>query len=202
MNRLSLWTAACCCVMISLLSGCRALTPPVTYYTLSSIPVAAVESDADGKVTVTIGIQPLELPGTINRTQMVKRANAHQLAISSLNRWADFPDRLVQQVLGENLQVLMSEARVVNPPWPAGLKPDITVAFQFFELIGTTDNKMLLNAQWTIANSDQPPVVQVHRKDYEEPIPGSDFEGLAAAHSRGLEALCRQVAKSLRTFVN
>jgi uncharacterized lipoprotein YmbA len=202
MNRLSLWTVACCCVMIGVLSGCRSLTPPVTYYTLSSIPVAAIESDGDGKVTVTIGIQPPELPGTINRTQMVKRAGAHQLVISSLHRWADFPDGLVQQVLGENLQVLIPEARVVNSPWPTGLKPDITVAFQFFELIGTTDNKMLLNAQWTIADSGQPPVVQVHRKEYVEPMPGSDFEGLAAAHSRVLEVLCRQVAQSLRTFVN
>jgi uncharacterized lipoprotein YmbA len=110
MNRLSLWTVACCCVMIGVLSGCRSLTPPVTFYTLSSIPVAAIESDGDGKVTVTIGIQPPELPGTINRTQMVKRAGAHQLVISSLHRWADFPDGLVQQVLGENLQVLIPEA--------------------------------------------------------------------------------------------
>jgi hypothetical protein len=61
---------------------------------------------------------------------------------------------------------------------------------------------MLLNVQWTIADSGQPPVVQVHRKEYVEPMPGSDFEGLAAAHSRVLEVLCRQVAQSLRTFVN
>jgi uncharacterized lipoprotein YmbA len=201
MNRFLLWILAFCLV-ITVFPGCRSLTPPVTYYTLSSIPMAAVGADTDGTVAFTLGILPLELPGAINRAQMVKRTDTHQLAISSLHRWADFPDRLVQQAIGENLQVLLPEARVVNSPWPAGLKPDVTVAFQFFELIGTTDSKMSLNAQWTFVDSDQPPMVQVYRKDSVEPMPGSDFEDLAAAHSIALEVLCRDVAKSLRSFLN
>ncbi len=200
MNRFLLWILALC-LLVASFSGCRSLTPPVSYYTLSSILVTAVGVDTPGTVVFTLGILPLELPSPLNRTQMVKRTGAHQLAISSMHRWADFPDRLVQQVLGENLQVLLPEARVVNSPWPAGIKPDVTVAFQFFELIGTADNNMLLNAQWTIAGGDSSPVAQVFRKNHVEPMPGSDFEGLAAAHSRALEALCRQVAQSLRAFI-
>ena len=201
MNRILLWILVFCLV-IAVFPGCRSLTPPVTYYSLRSIPMAAVGTETDGTVAFTLGILPIELPGEINRVQMVKRTDTHQLAISSFHRWADFPDRLIQQTLGENLQVLLPEARVVTPPWPVGLKPDVTVAFQIFELIGTTDRKMSLNAQWTFADSDQPPLLQVHRKDGVEPMPGSDFEDLAAAHSTALEVLCREVAKSLRSFLN
>lgn len=200
MIRLSLWTVALSCALITAFSGCRSFTPPVSYYTLSSISGQASEADASGNLDITIGIRPVELPGYIDRTQMVIRTKPHQLEISSLHRWADYPDRLVQQILGENLQALMPHARVVNVPWPVGLKPDVTVSFHFLELIGTADKKMLLGAVWTIAGAAPQSVVQTHRMTLAEPMSGKGFDDLAAAHSQVLEALCREVAKGLENF--
>ncbi|MBC2711812.1 MAG: membrane integrity-associated transporter subunit PqiC [Desulfosarcina sp.] len=200
MSRISLMILVVNCTLIAAFSGCRSMTPPVTYYTLSSIPGQMAESETDASGVITIGIRPVELPGYINRTQMVTRSGPHQLEISSLHRWADYPDRMVQKVLGENLQALMPHARVVNATWPVGLKPDVTVSFQFLELIGISDKKMLLNAVWTVAHGDSLSVVQSHRTILSEPMPSSGFDDLAAAHSRVLEALCRAVAETLTAF--
>lgn len=201
MTRLSMWTIAFGCALVTAFSGCRSLTPPVTYYTLSSISGQFTGADTDGKVPFTIGIRPVELPGYIDRTQMVTRTGSHQLAISSFNRWADYPDRLVQQLIADNLQVLMPHARLVNAPWPVDLKPDIIVSFQFQELIGTADKKMLLSAVWTFAGVASPKLKQPRRIVLEEPVPGSGFDDLAAAHSQVLEALCREVARELDGFL-
>ncbi len=201
MIRNLLWIPVIGGALIVIFSGCRSITPPVTYYTLSVIgPDQEATGGADAQPAMTIGIRPVELPGYINRTQMVRRIGPNQLKIESFHRWADYPDRLVQQLLGENLQTLLPHARVVNAPWAVRFNPDVIVSFQFLELIGTIDKKVLLSAVWTItpnAGSSAPPS---QRTTLSESINGNGFEGLAAAHSRALTALCRQVAESIHAF--
>jgi uncharacterized lipoprotein YmbA len=177
------------------------MTPSVTYYTLRSIPVLASQTAATEPSVVTIGIQPIELPGYLNRTHMTTRSSVHKLTISSVHRWADYPDRLVQQVIGENLIVLMPQARVVNPPWPVGLNPDISLTVQFTELIRTPENDVLLGAGWIISGKTGPAGMQSHRVVLTEPADGSGYDDLAAAHSRVLERLCRSVATTLASVV-
>jgi len=199
MNRLSLWTVAFSCALIIVISGCRSITPSVTYYLLNPVTSGQTSpADADGKRAMTVGIRPIELPGYINRFKMVRRTGQNQLEVSSFHRWADYPDRMIQRVLGENLQILMADARVYSAPWPAGLQPDITVDFTFLELIGTTDKTMLLSALWTITGKEDPSLP--HRTTFSETMAGTGFDDLAAAHSRALEALCREVADALSGF--
>ena len=201
MTRLSLWAVTFSCALITVFSGCRSLTPAVTYYIINPITAgSASPAEADGKPTMTVGIRPIELPGYINRRQMVMRTGQNQLEVSSYHRWADYPDRMVQRVLAENLQLLMTDARIYGAPWPVGLKPDVVVDFSFLELIGTTDKKMLLSAVWTITDKGDQSAVQSHRTAFPATIPGTGFDDLAAAHSRALEALCREVAESLRVM--
>ena len=201
MTRRSVWTIAFTCLLMTLLSGCRSTTPPVNYYTLRSIPTPTSQTPVGEPSVITIGIQPIELPGYVNRPHMTTRSSKHQLTISSLHRWADYPDRLVQQVLGDNLGVLIPGARVVNPPWPVGLKPEISLAVQFTELIKTPDNEVLLGAGWTILDTTEQTAMQSHRIILTEPVEGSGYDDLAAAHSRVLERLCRSVATTLGPFI-
>lgn len=196
MNRLSLWSLAFSCALIILFAGCRSITPSVSYYILNSVTEGPMSpAEADGNLTKAIGIKPIRLPGYLNRAQMVKRTGPNQLEISSRHRWADYPDRMIQRVFGDNLQMLMADARVYSAPWPAGLKPDITVDVTFLDLIGKTDQKMLLNAVWTITVDGAP--LPSHRTTLSETITGTGFDDLAAAHSRVLESLCREVADTL-----
>ncbi|MCB2145374.1 MAG: PqiC family protein [Deltaproteobacteria bacterium] len=199
MNRLSLWTVAFSCALIIGLSGCRSFTPSVTYYLLNPVDIGKISpAEAQGKRILTVGIRPIELPGYINRVQMVRRTGQNQLEVSSSHRWADYPDRMIQRVLGENLQILMADARVTSAPWPAGFKPDATVDFTFLELIGTTEKTVLLSALWTITGQGDP--LPSHRTTLSEAMTGTGFDDLAAAHSRALEALCREVAAALNGF--
>lgn len=200
MIRLSIWAAAFSFVLVTVFAGCRTMAPPVTYYTLSPIAELSADTGAEDNPATIVGIRSVDLPGYVNRIQMVTRSGPNQLEISSLHRWADYPDRLVQQMLGENLQVLMPETRVVNAPWSMGLRPDVTVAFAFLDLIGTEDNQVLLSAVWTLSAADPKVAARPHRLNLSEPITGEGFDELAAAHSRVLADLARKVADSLNAF--
>ena len=201
MSRKLLWALVICTTLMAGFQGCRSLTPSVIYYVISPMTAGpAAMAGTDGSRTMTVGIRSVELPGYVNRTQMVKGAGQNQLEIASYHHWADYPDRMVQRVIGENLQLLMPDAQVYSAPWPTGLKPEVTLDVTFLELIGTTDQRMLLSAVWTITGKNDPVAAQFHRTSLTEPISAARFDDLAAAHSRVLEILCRKVAESLRAF--
>ena len=185
-------------LLVAGIVGGRSVTPPVNYYILRPLDAAATNAPApDVSSGVTVAVHPVALPDSINRIQMVRRSGSNQLEIAAFHRWADYPDRLVQQVVEDNLQALAPHVRVVPHPWPAGLKPDVTVHLQFRELVGTTDKKMLLSAAWSVVAADNPAAGQFRRTTLSQPIGGSGFDDLAAAHSRLLAALCREVAPLL-----
>ena len=192
----SIWAVAFGVALLTVLSGCRSATPAVTYYTLNPISEPAREKLNSGNAGLIVAILPVELPGVIDRSQMVTRIGAHQLAVSALHRWADYPNALVQQILGQNLQLLMPNARVVSAPWPMGLKPDVTVTVKFYELLGTPGSRIRLNAAWTAAAADTALAVS-RRVNLTEPVAGKGYKELAAAHSRILAAFCRILADSL-----
>jgi uncharacterized protein len=193
----SSWLLAYSLLLTFALPGCRSLTPGVTHYTLSPIRAETVEGVVAGDPMVAIGLLAVELPRYVNRLQMVIRTGPHQLEIASWHRWADYPDRLVQAILVENLQMLLPHTRIAPMPWPIGPNPDLSLSFQFVEWVATADGEVRLSAVWTLFGADRHAMVQSDRVTLTEPLAGSGFDELAASHSRALEALCREVAQSL-----
>ena len=185
-------------LLLAMIFGCRSVTPSVNHYVLRSL--AAGESPAgtvDEPRSRIVAIGPVQLPAYVNRMQMVMLNDSSELEISEFHRWADYPDRLVQQVLEDNLQALLPHARVVSHPLPAGLEADVTLGVRFGELIGTTDKKMRLRAMWTLQRKGKPETDLSWRTCLCEPISGTGFKALAAAHNRVLEKFCREVAVAL-----
>lgn len=185
------------------LAGCRSITAPVSFYTLRPLDPGSITTAVDDKrPALTVGIQSVTLPGYLNRSEMVRLSGASQVEIASLQRWADYLDRMVQETLAENLQLLMPGDRVVMAPWPVGVKPDVTVDYQFQELIGGSDNTMRMRVAWTLVHHSGDPPARSEHMVLTEPMPGSGFEALATAHSRALGALGRRTAESLRKFID
>jgi uncharacterized lipoprotein YmbA len=185
-------------LLLSMVFGCRSVTPSVDHYVLNSMAAGERPSETvGGPRSRIVAVGPIQLPSYVNRLQMVMRNGTNELEIFEFHRWADYPDRLVPQVLEDNLQVLLPQARVVGQPFPAGLRPDVTVSVRFGEWIGTADKKMRLWATWTVRSDGEPATERSWQTRISEPISGSGFKALAAAHSRALEKLCREVALTL-----
>jgi uncharacterized lipoprotein YmbA len=159
---------------------------------------SATERSAQQGSSNSIGIRTISLPGVINRLQMVRRTGSHELKVESYHRWAEYPDRMVHQLLQENLQRLLPERRVVNAPWEVGLKPDLILSFQFLELIGSTNREMELHVVWTVYQGNK--VSLPHRMHLIEPINGNGFDDLAQAHSHVLAELSHEVAKTIKAI--
>jgi uncharacterized lipoprotein YmbA len=198
MIRFHLVTAAFLSVLFATLFGCRMASPPVSYYILEPIRQEQTVASAKAEQTVVaVGIRHIELPGYLNRLAIVRRSGERQVEIESLHRWADYLDRMVQQTIRANLQVLMPHASVIITPWPVGLKPDVILDYQFLELIGGPDQTMRMKVEWTVYDQSRPAPPKTHRLNLTESMKGTRFDALAAAHSAVLESLCRKTIESL-----
>ena len=197
MNRFTLWTIAAGWTLLALFSGCRSITPAVTYYTIPPIAGEASIMDSDLVNATRVGIRPVELPGIVSRVQMVRQVDANRMEISAFNRWADHPDRLIQGVLEQNLTLLLPDAQVISSPWPVGFQPDVILSIQFIQFIGTADKKVRLDVDWTVSFNDQKSSTETYRRTFIEPMSGAGFDDLAAAHGRVMGTFCREVAGTL-----
>jgi uncharacterized lipoprotein YmbA len=185
-------------LMLVVWGGCRSVTPSVNYYVMTAVaqPAATDARSLEGG-GASVGLRTVEVPGYANRLQLVRRSGANRLTIADTHRWADYPDRMVQRVIGENLQMLMATTRVYSAPWPAGLKPDRVVDISILDMIATDEPVMILTAAWTIGDGRDPSAVHSHRTTETVTPAGSGFSDLAAAHDRALARLCRAVVDSL-----
>ncbi|PID40496.1 MAG: hypothetical protein CR984_02935 [Proteobacteria bacterium] len=186
-------------LMITGWTGCRSVTPRVNYYVMTA--VAQPETHGHGGDIMhapSVGLRTVEIPGYANRLQMVRQNGSNRLVIDDVHRWADYPDRMVQRVIGENMRVLMAERDVYNAPWPTGLKPERVVDISILEMIATDDQTMRLTAVWTIDSGRDPKAVRSQRTTRAIDLKGSDFADLAEAHDRVLALLSQAVADSLR----
>jgi uncharacterized lipoprotein YmbA len=126
---------------------------------------------------------------------MVRRSGNYAVKIDNYHRWAEYPDRMVLQLLQGNLQRLLPGSQVVKAPWGVGREPEVTLSFHFLELIGSTDRKMELDVVWTLLDGQKPSLTR--RTHLIESTDGDGFEDLARAHSRLLAELSREVAETI-----
>lgn len=183
-------------------SGCRSLTPAVSYYTLSAIEPSSGSNVADDdRPSMVIGIRSVVLPGYLARTQMMRKTSEYRLEISPYHRWANYLDRLVQQVIEENLNTLFPHIQIVNVPWSIGLKPDFSLSIQISSLIASADRKVSLTAVWTLFRDDKSIAIGPRQIILSAPMADKGFESLAKAHSEVIAELCRQMASVINNFL-
>ncbi len=187
--------------LIFAVSGCRSFTPSVSYYTLSAVEPSSESDFAEGDLSpMVIGIRSVVVPGYLARTQMMRRTSAYRLEISPYHRWANYLDRLVQQLIEENLNTLLPRFQFVNVPWPIGCKPDFSLSLQIGSLIANADQTVSLSAVWSLFRDDKSIAIGPRQTILSVPMADKGFESLAEAHSEVLAELCRQMASAIHNF--
>lgn len=184
-----------------MVAGCRSSTPPVSFYTLTSLPMTEMESHEQSAVRgITIGIGPVQFPQFLNRPQIVTRSGPNRLTVSEFHRWGGYLDQDFLRVLAQDISILMPTNRVVEFPWEYRADPDYRIAFNVQQFDGQPGNSVLLNAVWTIKERKGTKALYAKRSIIRQPVSGNDYEALVAAHSQALAALSREIAAAIKNI--
>jgi uncharacterized lipoprotein YmbA len=179
---------------------------PTRFYVLTAL-AEKPEVAATSRIPIVVG--PITLPKYLDRPQIVTRISNNSLDQAEFDQWGgDLNDNVVR-VLIQNLSILLGTDQVSSYPSkdPTPAKYQITMDVTKFEQ--DVDGGTVLDVFWSILNPANNKVLLRRRSSYREPSmpPAAGrssgagakqaYDAVAAAMSRDLEALSRDVATGI-----
>jgi uncharacterized lipoprotein YmbA len=186
-------------LVVLLFAGCRSTPPPTVFYALTAVTKADTASQSPTpKGDFAVGIGPVQLPGYLDRPQLVTRAAPDRLVLSEFHRWGgslrqDFP-----RVLAENVAALLGTDRVLAYPWGDRLDPAYRVALDVQQFDGALGEAVVLKVTWIVSGREGKSPLAVRKTEIHEPVSGKDYDALVAAQSRAVAALSREIAEEVK----
>ncbi len=177
-----------------LLAACGSPAPRESFYTLSAAGGAPVSRPAPD---IAIFVGPVSVPEGVDRSQMVIRTGQNQVEISETNRWAEPLKSAIPRVIAETLSRELGTSRVLTSRSAAALAVDYRVAIEIQRFDSSVSDGATIDALWTITPT-KGGAAKTGRTRVTEPAAGGDPAALAAAHSRALDRVGRDIAAAIR----
>jgi uncharacterized lipoprotein YmbA len=165
------------------------------FYLLSPIEDAAPAGAAPGDALVVVG--PLQLPGYLDRPELVVRQPDGRFSLRELDRWGEPLDQLLTNTVTANLVRLTGSPRVAAFPLHGRASADLRVVGRVLRFDADASGLALLEVQWSILDENGEPRMPVRIDAYRAQAPGTDTAALVAALSDVLAQFSRQLADAL-----
>jgi uncharacterized protein len=180
------WPLICALLIV----GCSSSALKENFYTLSG-PQSPAPVGSAASTSVFVG--PVTVPEAVDRLAMVLRTSPNQVEISDAHLWAEPLKSAIPRVLAETLmrELGTPNVRATRSGAAADIDYRVTIEVQRFD--SSTQSGATLDALWTVSGKGKS---RTGRSTYNEPA--SDPAGLAAAHSRALERLGRDIAAAMK----
>lgn len=189
-------------LIIFLMSGCRSVTPPVEYYTLSPLSAMDVNLATPSSMQkISLGIGPLSLPEYLTGSKIITRTSPNKIEKDEFHRWAGSFRGDILRVLSENLSVLAETTKVAVHPWSMASRPDYIVEIKIQELEGKLGDEVFLKAFWTIKKASSSEYSIARLSNIRTKINGSDYESLIKAKSLALVSLSKEIATEFNAIM-
>ena len=180
------------CGLAGLATSCA--SDPARFYTLSAI---ATPSASSSKLSIAVG--PVSVPAAVDRPQFVVSTGANQVSFDEFNRWAAPLQDGIARVVAEDLVALLGAPRVTLYPQALGTEADYRVQMEVRTFESTLGKSAALDAVWTVRRA-RGAKTETGRTSVREPVAGTGYDALAAAHSRALARLAEDIADAVRTL--
>ena len=199
-HRSSVAATAALTLAAVIITACAFTSREAHFYLLTPTIATAVQgADPASSGGRSIGLGPIRLPAYLDRPQIVSVSGGSEVQLHDDHRWAAPLASELPQVLAENLAALLGEDRVLVPPWPAGLVPDLQVSVEIIRFHAVTgEATAFLWARWTVlAAGGDKGRPQSGSFRLSQPAPSLSIAGTVAAQSRLLAELSRRIAADI-----
>jgi len=139
----------------------------------------------------------VRLPDLLMRPQMVVAGDSGALELSETHRWGNPLDQDMRRVLVDDLGRLLGSDTVVASPLGARVAAAYRLEVEVDVCEARPGTGLRLEAVWMLTRPGSAQAVLVRRTALRETLPDPGPDALAAAHSRVLAALGREIALEL-----
>lgn len=187
MNKIVKGILACVAVV---LAGCAGTAD--SYYLLT----AAGPAPSGGGMG--IGVGPVSVAEYADRTNLIFQSGPQKLEVAEHHHWAGEVRKSVATAMAANLGRELGTGNVRTYPWERDDELRYQVSLDIRQFHGTSQGEALLEASWRVYQLPGSRLISARSGTYVEPQLRDGFEELAAAQSRALERLARDIARSMR----
>lgn len=175
-----------CCAAF-LLCGCLRSTPTNYYLLESSLGPVKI----DNLPRTTMRIAQVEVPGYLNRNNIVSRVNGEtRLILAEFHLWAEPVGAGVRRVMEEMLTLPMLENGITVLPAGAASGGDYVLLLDIQRFDGNFNEKAVLECRWALLDRNEKQM-ECGIYSAEEMVKGADYNVLVGAES----ALLREFGK-------
>lgn len=177
----------------AILAGCA--SPHASFYRLAADPSLTAMTASPPKQSVIVG--PVTVPDLVDRPQIVTRSTNNEVAIDEYARWGEPIRSSIADAIAGDLTLLLGSDRVavasraVADPQAWRVRVDI----QQFESV--PGDAVAIDAHWSIHRFGDDATLS-GRSLVREPVSGTDYGALVAAHSRALASVSRDIATAIQ----
>ncbi len=177
--------------LLALLLAACGSSPKSHFYTLTAEAGEAAASSP------AIAVGPVSVPEMVDQPQIVARVDDNQVEVEEYHRWASPLRAQIAHVIAANLARELGTVRVWSYAQASLPTPDFQVLIDVQRFDSVLGEAVSIEALWTIrpAAGGAP---KSGRSSVREPAPGARFDALAAAHSRALARVSRDIAAAIR----
>lgn len=183
-------------VLCALLAGaCTTASPPMRYYLLTPVDSDPVPGTALGEQTVIVG--PFQLPGYLDRPQLMVRLPDGELALREYDRWAEPLEAVLVRTLAENLGRLTGSQRIITFPQDRRASVDQRVSGRVMHFETDATGLAVLQLQWSIRDGSGQPLAPVRISEYRVQAAGDGPAAQVAALSETLARFAAELTIAL-----
>ncbi len=184
-------------ITLIFLGGCGT-TAPSKFYMLSSLPLSSEKLQINNDQNrISIEIDLNDIPAYLNKPQMIVRINSNEIKLEEYHRWAETVKDSFPKIIADNLISLLSSEKFLVFAQNRIVSSDYQIIFNVNQFDGTPGETVSLIAQWAIFNNKNKKIVLTQHSDINVKTEGDGFDKLAAAQSKALEILSRQISSAI-----
>jgi len=182
--------------------GCFSPRPdPSNFFVLAPVGAAVDNSIAPAGLTAssspTIGLGPIKLPEYLDRDEVVTRVGPNRLEVSDKDLWAEPLENNFKHVVAQDLTQSLGTHSITFYPWAGTTRVDYQVRIDVYRFETDPSANAQLVAHWQVLDGSGKPLYAGDSNLSEQAHPG---EPVAAALSRTVEGLARQIASAIQSL--
>ena len=186
-----------CIALVLALAGCAGKPSSQTHYYALSVEAAP---SGPGEATpvapvARVAVTRVGIPGVVDRPQIVSRTATNSVEIHDFHRWAEPLQEAIARVIAGDLARQLGPGHAVSANILPGMPPDVRVAVDVQKFEATPGTGVAVEALWTVRPGAGE--ARVGRSTVEEPATEGGHAGIAAAYSRALAAVARDIAAAI-----
>jgi uncharacterized lipoprotein YmbA len=193
-------TGVACLALV--LSSCMSVpnSPTPWFYMLQAVDGNQVSKKINIASDVVIGVGPVKIPKYQDRPQIVTQDKEKMLKFAQFDRWGEPLDLGITRLIGENLAVMLPDAKFTLYPWNSSVPVKYQVVVEITQLDSNLDKDMFVVAQWLVIDVQNAKTLIIKRSEFRQSIVPQNYSGLVKTLSMACASLSSEIAEAIATL--